>query len=63
MTPATVHYGQAKNVQIDRQRILHTAFDAHPERFVRGLPAPPTLQREVWVNKPNDLDLTLKNLH
>jgi putative transposase len=63
MTPATVHYRQAENVQIDRQRILHTAFDAHPERFVAGLPSPPSLQDEVWINKPNEDGLTTQNLH
>ena len=34
MTPATVHYGQAPQVQAQRQRVLETAFVAHPERFV-----------------------------
>jgi putative transposase len=63
MTPATVHYGQAKNVQIGRQRILHTAFDEYPERFVAGLPWPPSLQDEVWINKPNEDGLTTQNLH
>jgi len=63
LTPATVHYGQAENVHNDRQHILQTAFDAHPERFVRGLPCPPELQKAVWINKPNDEDALIKNLH
>ncbi|MDI9612978.1 MAG: hypothetical protein QM330_07965, partial [Acidobacteriota bacterium] len=28
------------------------AFDAHPERFVRGLPVPPPLPEAAWINKP-----------
>jgi len=63
MTPATVHYGQAQNVQTDRQRILHAAFDTHPERFVSGLPCPPTLQDAVWINKPNGESTVQQNLH
>ena len=54
MTPATVHFGQAQKVQTDRQRILQTAFDSHPERFVRGEPCAPTLQKAVWINKPKN---------
>jgi putative transposase len=45
LTPATVHYGQA-------QETLRAAYVAHPERFVRGVPKPPSLPTEVWINKP-----------
>jgi putative transposase len=52
MTPAIVHYGQAPQVQAQRQRVLDEAYAAHPERFVRGLPSAPTLPEAVWINKP-----------
>jgi len=39
------------------------AFDAHPERFVRGQPGAPRLQEAVWINKPNNENLILKNTH
>ena len=52
MTPATVHHGQAETVRQQRQQVLLAAYDAHPERFVRGVPVPPELPNEVWINKP-----------
>jgi putative transposase len=52
MTPATVHYGQAEAVRAHRQQVLLAAYTAHPERFVRGVPTPPELPKEVWINQP-----------
>ena len=52
MTPATVHHGQAEAVRQQRQQVLLVAYAAHPERFVRGVPTPPELPSEVWINKP-----------
>jgi putative transposase len=52
MTPATVHYGQVKNVREKRQAVLDAAYAAHPERFVAGRPTPPELPKEVWINQP-----------
>jgi putative transposase len=52
MTPAMVHYGLVETVRDQRNRVLHTAYAAHPERFVRGVPVVPNLPREVWINKP-----------
>ena len=57
MTPAMVHYGQAPQVQQARQQVLQAAYAAHPERFVRGLPAAPTLPEAVWINKPKIQDV------
>lgn len=54
MTPATVHYGQAERVRLDRQRVLEVAYGAHPERFVRGVPRAPEVPEAVWINKPED---------
>jgi putative transposase len=52
MTPAVVHYGQAEAVTEQRRQVLQAAYAAHPERFVRGEPKPPSLPQEVWINKP-----------
>lgn len=52
LTPALVHYGQAEIVRAQRQEVLWAAYAAHPERFVRGVPRPSELPKEVWINKP-----------
>jgi putative transposase len=52
MTPAAVHFGQAPALLLGRQRVLEAAYIAHPERFVKGLPKPPALPSEVWINRP-----------
>jgi putative transposase len=52
LTPEIVHYGKAEAVTSQRQIVLASAFDAHPERFVRGLPVPPSLPEAAWINKP-----------
>ena len=52
MTPAAVHFGQAPALFLGRQQVLATAYTAHPERFVRGVPHPPALLAEVWINRP-----------
>ena len=52
MTPTVVHHGQAEAVTEHRRKVLQAAYSAHPERFVRGEPRPPSLPEEVWINKP-----------
>jgi len=52
LTPATVHYGQAAEAIAARQEVLLAAYQAHPERFVRGTPKPPVLPAAVWINPP-----------
>lgn len=52
LTPATVHCGLAQQVQAQRQQVLQAAFQAHPDRFVRGAPSQPSLPTEVWINPP-----------
>ncbi len=52
MTPAIVHYGQAPRVREQRKQVLTTAYNAHPERFVRGISAPEPLPEAVWINPP-----------
>lgn len=63
MTPAMVHYGQALQVQAERQQVLDSAFAVHPERFVRGLPTAPALPEAVWINKPKDPVSGQERLH
>lgn len=52
MTPAAVHFGQVSALSVQRQVILKEAYEAHPERFVKGLPTPPQAPTEVWINQP-----------
>lgn len=56
MTPAAVHFGQAPALAAQRQQVLHQAYLAHPERFVRGLPKPPAVPAEVWINPPSPVE-------
>jgi putative transposase len=52
LTPATVHYGRAGQVMQQRASVLAAAYEANPERFVRGRPQPPKLPAAVWINPP-----------
>jgi putative transposase len=52
MTPAAVHYGRAEALHTERARVLAAAYAANPERFVRGVPAPPALPTAAWINPP-----------
>jgi putative transposase len=52
LTPAVVHLGKANETLTQRQATLDSAYALHPNRFVRGVPVPPTLPAEVWINPP-----------
>jgi len=52
LTPAMLHHGQAQSVMQQRQQVLQTAYLTHPERFVKGLPLPPAVPTQVWINSP-----------
>ena len=52
LTPYEVHFGQAKERREKRALVLQAAFEKNPDRFVRGLPQPPALPEQVWINKP-----------
>jgi len=54
LTPEVVHYGLAREVIESRKQVLEVAFEAHPERFVRGVPLPPALPQAAWINPPVD---------
>lgn len=56
MPPAAVHYGWAGGLREQRGVVLAAAYEAHPERFPRGIPVQPPLQQAVWINKPNETD-------
>jgi len=53
MTPAAVHYGLAPALHQQRARVLAAAYEANPERFVRGVPKPPPLPTAAWINRPD----------
>ena len=52
LTPADVHHGRAAALLAERQAVLQRAFEAHPERFVKGPPIVPQLPTAVWINTP-----------
>jgi putative transposase len=52
LTPFEVHFGQAQQRREQRALVLRSAFEKNPERFVRGLPQPPVVPAQVWINKP-----------
>jgi putative transposase len=54
LTPADVHHGRAETVRQKRQVALLRAYQAHPERFVKGAPVPAKLPEPVWINPPKD---------
>jgi putative transposase len=58
MTPAAVHYGQAKELHAARARVLKAAYARNPDRFVRRPPVPPALPTGAWINKPNTKEVT-----
>lgn len=58
LTPASVHFGQMVSVVEQRNRVLQTAFQAHPERFVNGHPAAPEPPKAVWINPPKERSST-----
>jgi putative transposase len=56
VTPAERHSGTDKVVYEKRQVVLAAFYEQHPERFVHGMPKPPQLPREVWINKPEPME-------
>ena len=52
-TPADVHFGRAELVRAQRARTLDAAYQLHPDRFVKGPPAPPSIPAAVWINPPS----------
>lgn len=52
MTPSSVHYGQAKQLQANRQLVMNEVYAKHPERFPMGMPKVKPLPKAVWINPP-----------
>jgi putative transposase len=52
LTPKMVHDGEAARVIEARDQVLRAAYEAHSERFVKGLPQAPRLPEAVWINPP-----------
>jgi putative transposase len=52
LTPFDVHYGLGAKRTEERALVLRKAYEANPVRFVRGVPKPPAIPKEVWINKP-----------
>lgn len=52
LTPFDVHYGLGAKRTQERALVLAKAYEANPERFVRGMPKPPVVPKEGWINKP-----------
>ena len=63
LTPYDVHFGFAAKRHAEREAVLQKAFKTMPERFVRGIPKPPALPAEVWINKPKAGDGSTDELH
>jgi putative transposase len=57
-TPADVHVGRAGAFRDRRAVVLDAAYAAHPERFVRKPPEPPTLPTVAWINEPQEVTAT-----
>ena len=57
MTPADVHEGYAEAITERRAEVLRGAYQNHPERFVNKIPTPPTLNTEVWINRPTEEEM------
>jgi putative transposase len=55
LTPFAVHFGQAQQQREQRAAVLRRAYERNPGRFVRGLPQPSALPKQVWINKPNEV--------
>jgi putative transposase len=58
-TASDVHHGHAEQVHAARSRVLDAAYASHPERFVRKLPAPPSLPATAWINQPGQKEAAI----
>jgi hypothetical protein len=52
LTPETVHFGRATQMQQRRAAALDIAFRCNPNRFKGVAPLPPSLPTAVWINPP-----------
>ena len=54
LTPGSVHHGKGAEIIGQREEALLSAFNAHPERFMRGVPRHQPLPDAVWINPPDN---------
>jgi putative transposase len=52
LTPESVHYGTYPHILTARKQTLQEAYNAHPERFVKGISKVKDPPKQVWINKP-----------
>jgi len=52
MTPMSVHVGNVDQIVQRRTATLEVAHRLHPERFVRGAPAPQRRPGPAWIDPP-----------
>jgi putative transposase len=62
LTPHSVHQGRGPLCLAKRTEALQLAYDAHPERFVRGPSRPNALPESVWINGPASRATTEANM-
>ncbi|MDO8784638.1 MAG: hypothetical protein Q7J12_00320, partial [Syntrophales bacterium] len=63
LTPEMMHYGLAQQVYSARSETLQIAYELHPERFVKKIPAPPLVPEAAWINKPKQEPLSEGKVH
>jgi putative transposase len=54
VTPEDLHTGRAHHTREKRCTVLRSAYEKHPERFVKGIPQPPQIPEAAWINKPQE---------
>lgn len=52
-TPASLHYGTAAEIRVQRAVTLDAAYAANPARFRHRRPQPPKLPTVAWINEPS----------
>lgn len=52
LTPHDLHHGLAQQRVDARSAVLRAAQEAHPERFVRGVPTAQPVPTAAWINRP-----------
>jgi putative transposase len=63
LTPEAVHYGLTDDVIKARSEALRAAYEAHPERFVKKIPEPPSVPKAAWINKPAPSAMSAEKVH
>ena len=53
LTPASVHYGEAGDIQRQRQAVMSVAYALNPTRFSRGEPVVKGVPSAVYLNPPD----------